>query len=68
VDKQNAILNLRPDQEAIFAADADHFSICRFADPESSGFEIVSGSIAEMCTKALNRTRNGNTPAVHSGE
>jgi hypothetical protein len=68
VEKENAILNLRPNEEATFGVDADHLSICRFADPNGSGFEIVWNSIAEMCMKEVDLARKKTLQALTSGE
>jgi hypothetical protein len=63
VDKDNATLGLRAEEESVFGVDADHLSICKFADPASSAFRIVSRSIASMSRDAITRAQNQNTPA-----
>ena len=66
VNKDNAVLHLRPDQEAVFGLDSDHLSICRFTDPKSLGFEIVVTSIVEICEEAVKHSRNRSIPPVPS--
>lgn len=61
VDKENAVLHLRPDQETVFGVDGDHLSICQFSAPKGLDFEIVATSIAELCTEAIDQSKVRDT-------
>jgi hypothetical protein len=53
VDRKSAVLGLPGTRERQIPIDADHRTICKFADPEDPRYKLVEDNIVQMISGAI---------------
>jgi hypothetical protein len=62
VDKTSALMYLSGNRERQVGLSRDHEDICKFSDPDSDDYELVSDHVCRLAQEAIASSQNKHSP------